>query len=814
MWRRTRSASALPIAALFAAGVLGGTAHAATPQTVRVGKAPALPSSAQAIGPLPAAQRLQLTVALKSQDASGLASYAEAVASPSSPLFRDYLSVAQFAQRFGATPAQVQTVRAALQAQRLTVGAPTANELTIPVRGTAQQVEAAFSTSISQVELRDGRVAYANAQAPSLPAHAAPYVQGVIGLSNVARDQSQHVLDTRPADAKRGAAPDGANASGVSGQESTSGVAQIATGGPQPCEAAIQTSDEFGAITADQAASAYALPSLYQAGDRGAGQTIALFEQEGFEPSDIAEYQRCYGTSTVVTPIDVDGGPEVSTEGDAEAALDIEQVIGLAPEAHIIAYQGPIEQEVAPIDILNAIVSDDTAKVISSSWGLCEGFTEFFGPEVIPAENTVLQEAAAQGQSFFVASGDSGSEQCSQVEIPEIERDTELSVENPASQPFATGVGGSSIYSRDSEGATLPYDGTLPVSEGVWNNGPRWEGGGGSGGGVSQRWPMPGYQSSAAASLGVSKALESSGEPCGATGGLCREVPDVSADADPDTGYVVHADFGPHHGGDGWHAIGGTSAAAPLWAAFTGLVNASSACEGRTIGFANPSLYALAGSDYASNFRDVFEASPIAPHFYANNDTVFGTGLYPVLPGYDMATGLGAPLGSALATSLCALTVPKPAPPTPQQIAPAAASPTPAPATASSPPAVATVSSAQIKAALLAALSVPRSVARVAALLKLGRFPLSFDALEPGSLMIGWYQLPHGATVAKPKPVLVASARVTFTAAGRRTIRLSLTSAGRALLRRSKQLKLTAKATFTPRGKTPVSATKSFQLKR
>ncbi|HWF31742.1 MAG TPA: S53 family peptidase, partial [Solirubrobacteraceae bacterium] len=488
---------------------------------------------------------MQLTVALKSQDPIGLANLAEAVSTPGSPLFRHDIDVAQFSQRFGATSAQVATVRAALEAQGLAVGAPTANDLTLPVSGTATQVDQAFATSLSQVKLPGGRTAYANTQAPSVPAGVAQYVEGIIGLDSIALDQPQQV-GSGPARQAR--------TTGTAGGVPAVSPAQVVTGGPRPCEAARKTPERLGGgSTADQIATAYQLPGLYAAGDFGAGQTIALFEQQAFSESDIAAYQACYGTSALVTTINVAGGPEPLSAEDIEPALDIEQVIGLAPQARVLVYQGPIEQEIAPISIISRIVSDDAAKVISTSWGLCEAHTF---PEVMRAENTLLQEAAVQGQSFFAASGDSGSEQCEQSEEPG-EEDLELSVLNPASQPFATGVGGTSLYSLDSEGEKVfPYDGTLPPAEGVWNDGARSEEFGGTGGGVSEQWAMPSYQSSAAATVSIFREGESSGVPCGNTSGLCRQVPDVAADADPETGYVVFVDGSLPHGG--WTVVGGT----------------------------------------------------------------------------------------------------------------------------------------------------------------------------------------------------------------------------------------------------------------
>lgn len=613
--------------------VLAAPAAAASPShAVRLGRAPSLPRRARVTGPVPEGKPLQLTIALEPRDPAGLEAFATAVSTPGSPSFRHYLSVGQFAQTYGATPAQVAAVSSALRAQGLEVGSPTANDLTLPATGTAAQVESALSVSLSTVRLPGGRTAYANAQAPAVPTSVARYVQGVIGLDNLAPDRPQAPTSPAPS----------SPLSGLPGSANAAARPQVVTGGPQPCPAVqaeqqriqqAEAEEGTGVVpyTADQIASAYQFSNLYLGGDLGAGQTVAVFEQEPYQASDVATYQACYGTSASVTPINVDGGPGPYVPGsseDGEAALDIEQVIGLAPRASVLVYQGP-ESASAPVDIISAMVSQDRAKVISSSWGECEALT---GGTVMNAENTLLQEAAAQGQSFFVSSGDSGSEQCSQVE----KSNTSLSVLNPASQPYATGVGG-----------TLMYPIGPPPSEYVWNEGPTFSGA--TGGGVSAQWPMPSYQSGASGSLGVVNPY-SSAAPCGA-GGFCREVPDVSADGSRLTGYMVYAN-------SGWNLIGGTSAAAPLWAAFTALANASPACRGIPVGFANPALYQIAGSRYLENFHDVSQAYPEGA-FEPNNDMLGAHGgLYPVTPNYDMTTGLGTPVGQTLAASLCVLAAP------------------------------------------------------------------------------------------------------------------------------------------------------------
>jgi hypothetical protein len=624
-----------------AAGVpvgLGVATAAASSPRLAVGSAARLPVGARFGRALPAARRLRLTVALKPRDPGSLHALATAASTPGTPQYGRYLTVGQFARRFGAGAAQLASVSAALRADGLRVGAPTANHLTIPVSGTVSQVHKAFSVTEAQVRLPGGRVAFANDRAPRLAAPIAHSIQVILGLDDVARQQPQQQLRPRAA-----------------GDRIPAARAHAIGSGPAPCATAAGVSSTMGGYTADEIANAYGMGSYYPS-DEGAGQTIALVEFEAYQPSDIATYEQCYATGTSVASVTVDGGPGPFSGNDDESALDIDQVIGLAPRAGVLVYQAPPTDSQAAV--LDAIASQDVAKVVSSSWGECEAQT---GLPVISAENTVLEEMAVQGQTFVNSSGDSGSTLCYQRNTA----DRSLSVIDPGSQPFATAVGGTFLGNPD---GTTPTNGAY-VGETVWNDGgadAAGDGAAGTGGGVSTAWTMPAYQSGAAPGLGVVAA--DSGGACGAS--LCREVPDVSADGDPRSGYIVFV-TDPSSPSGAWAIAGGTSASAPLWAAFTALANASAACRGLTLGFENPALYGLAGSAYTANFHDVVRPTPFSGATGdatqpATNDTWSGSpdnaanpgDLYPVGPGYDMATGLGSPIANVLGNSLCEVRAP------------------------------------------------------------------------------------------------------------------------------------------------------------
>lgn len=613
--------------------LLGAATADASGARVAVGAAARLPDGARFGQRLPASRRLRLMIALTPRDPAALRAFATAVSTPGTRQYGRYLSVADFARRFGATSARLGAVSAAMRAGGLRVGAPSANRLALPVSGSVAQVQRAFAVIEARVRLPDGRAAFANERAPRVPAGIAESVQAILGLDDIARQRPQPLIHTARA-----------------GDDRIPAARPRAVGsGPAPCANAVGATASMGGYTADEVAGAYGLGSYYP-GDEGAGQTVALVEFEAYDPNDIAVYQQCYGTSAAVSNVAVDGGPGAFSGNDDESALDIDQVIGLAPKASIRVYQAPVQDSQAVV--LNAIASENVAQVVSSSWGVCEALT---GLPVIQAESTILQEMAVQGQSFFGASGDSGSTMCYQTPTGTAAVDDSLSVIDPGSQPFATGVGGTFLGNPD---GTTPTSGAY-AGEGVWNDGGADTAGdpaAGTGGGVSAAWTMPGYQSGAAAGLGVVQA--DSGQSC--AGKPCRQVPDVSADADPGSGYVVWL-TDPMQG-SGWMIAGGTSASAPLWAAFTALANASPRCRGFTLGFENPALYAVAGSGYAANFHDVSSPNPFTGS--SSNDTWLGanpsnpSGLYPVLAGYDMTTGLGSPIANVLGNSLCAVRAP------------------------------------------------------------------------------------------------------------------------------------------------------------
>jgi subtilase family serine protease len=589
-------------------------------RSMRVGLAAELPAHARLGGQVRAGRKIHLTIELASRDPRGLAAFVQAVSTPGSPEYRDYLTVKGFARRFGAEPAALRISAGAFRHAGFRVGAPAANGLSLSAVGSAAQIDHALRAQISAVRLASGATGFVNRSAPVVPAAAAPYVLGVSGLDDL--DVVTHAATPARSAAARRPGP-------------LAGPAAV-TGGPQPCPAATETAvDTFAGssgtlayrsgYTADLLATVYGFSPLYGASDEGAGQTVALEEEVPYQASDVQTFQQCYGTEASVQNVDVGGGVGTTSSSDT-AALGIETITSLAPKANVLVYQGTDQ-----LAVLARMVSDDAAKVIATSVRVCEAA----GAGGAASYETLLEEAAAQGQSVFAASGDNGSS-C----------ESALATQLPASSPLVTAVGGTTLYASGAGGAEPYASGRTPL-EAVWNNGVVSSSPTGTGGGLSSLFAMPSYQSGAAPGLDV--IGPESGGTCGALD--CREVPDVSADADGGSGYVVFA-----HGA--WKVLGGTGFAAPLWAAFAALTNASAACRGASIGFANPSLYQLAGGSSAGSlFNDVVNSSPRTAA--ANNDAA-GTngGHYAVRAGYDMATGLGSMHGAALANALCQVRAP------------------------------------------------------------------------------------------------------------------------------------------------------------
>jgi kumamolisin len=356
-------------------------------------------------------------------------------------------------------------------------------------------------------------------------------------------------------------------------------------------------------LTPDQSATAYDVAPLHDAGVEGQGMTIAVYSAATFDPTDLATFDERYGISPPgVERVAVNGGTEDRTSALAgEVALDLEVIQGLAPKAQILNYEvstNSIQSFAQSIpDVVDQVVADGRADVLSISYGITDT-SDHCGESWLTPEDRLrgersLQAAAAAGISIFVSSGDAGA-YASQHFDPNCVRQ---SVTWPGSSAWVTSVGGTMLNVAD-DGSYLDEAGWEDV---LWH----W----GSGGGNNPSDPRPAWQSAP----GVQNAF-SDGK---------RQVPDVAADADPDSGPITV------FGGD-LQRSGGTSAAAPFWAASTLLVNQYLEGKGvEPLGFANPTLYRLASTPQSfPPYHDVVRG---------------GNRLRDCTPGWDYATGLGSP---------------------------------------------------------------------------------------------------------------------------------------------------------------------------
>nr|WP_203691851.1 S53 family peptidase [Streptomyces sp. SID12488] len=312
----------------------------------------------------------------------------------------------------------------------------------------------------------------------------------------------------------------------------------------------------------------------------GSGQKIALLEFDGFQQSNITKYDTNYSLgSPTPTVSKVDGGSGALGDGQVEVELDIEVLHAIAPKANVTVFEGP-NSDAGEVDTYQAIV-DSGIPTTSISWGASESARTTSN---INAVDAVFKAGAAQGLGFYAASGDDGSDDAG---------DGTTTVDYPASDPYVTGVGGTKL---------------TVTSANAFSKEVAWSGGGG---GKSSVFKIPSWQTA------VQKSA----------GGGFRQVPDVSAHANPSPGVSVYSQ-------GSWTAVGGTSAAAPEWAAFAALYNQQAAAAGKAnLGFANPALYTASGT----GFHDITSGS---------------NGGYSAATGWDFTTGWGSYNAATLASKL------------------------------------------------------------------------------------------------------------------------------------------------------------------
>lgn len=503
------------------------------------------------LGRVAGTNQLRLAISLPLRNAAALTNLLRDIYDPASPQFHHYLTPAAFAERFGPTPADYAAVTRFARTNGFTVVGTHSSRLVLDVTGRAAAVERAFQVRLhSYRHPRENRNFFAPDAEPTVTD--GPAILQVSGLDNYSLPRPR--LKLTPATANPAAAPRGGSGPG-------------------------------GYYLGNDFRTAYVPGSPLT----GAGQSIGLLQFDGFYPGDVTNYANAIGLDNVppVVVVPVDGGVSTPGDGEIEVALDIEMALAMAPGmATIYVYEAPNDTGLW-VDLLSRMADDNLASQLSCSWG--------GGPSDAAMEQ-IFQQMAAQGQSFFNASGDSDA--------------LTGAIDFPTESPNITQVGGTQL-TTDSTGNY--------ASETVWNRNNDY----GSSGGISPTVAIPAWQ------LGV-------GMTANHGSATMRNIPDVALTAE--NVYVCC------HNGSA-RSVGGTSCAAPLWAGFTALANQQAGQLGQpAVGFLNPTIYAMnRGTNYALAFHDITTGN--------NLNTSSPTNFYAVT-GFDLCTGWGTPNGTNLINAL------------------------------------------------------------------------------------------------------------------------------------------------------------------
>jgi kumamolisin len=587
-----------------------------------------------------AGQSISVTIALKLSDLAGAESLMQRLVTPGDAMYGKFLTPAQVESQFGPNESEVARVIAQLSASGLTVERTTSTTLT--ATGKPATLEQAFRTSLHQFVMpataKHASFTFRAAKtSPVVPANIASAVRGVIGLNNNPVF-SPHL---KFAPAKLSGSPV------IRNPGSTSGV-----------------DTESGALTVKDFAILYDVNPLYAKGVTGKGRTVGIVTLANFTPSDVFAYWSSLNlkvNAKRLTVVNIDGGPGAPSDasGSDETTLDVEQSGGIAPGANIIVYQSPNTDQ-GFLDAFARAVHDNKADSFSTSWGEWEFFdssaagsqvTDVFSRETVSslqALHEVLVVAALQGQTAFAASGDCGAFDVFE-EVP-ASFSTPLSVDNPASDSAIVAAGGTTLPGVQEfildDGSTFsinvptervwgwdylqPLCNALgvpdPIACGIFPVG--------GGGGVSVFFPLPLYQFGI---IGTQRSQPNQSLVDNSTSPptddfdlpahfLGRNVPDVSFNADPDTGYSLFYTSN-RHGFEVETFGGGTSFVSPQLNGVTALLAQNA---GHRLGLLNVELYNLSRLGLAQGRHAVI--NPIS-----TGDNWF----YKARDGYSPAVGLG-----------------------------------------------------------------------------------------------------------------------------------------------------------------------------
>jgi pseudomonalisin len=517
-------------------------------------------------------QHMILTLLPDSSQQEALDQFVQAQHNPDSPYYHQWLTPEQYAERYGVSDADAARIVEWLQEHGFQVEEITAGRRAVIFSGSAARVQEAFHTTIHTYKVGE-QVHHANASDPEIPAALAPVVGGVVSLHDFHSTASNHVI------------------SQVSPEFTSGGAHYLAPA-------------DFATI--------YDLNPVYQQAITGSGQSIAIVARSNINLADIIQFRSYFGLPANNPQVIVNGtDPGISNSAEeTEADLDAEWSGAVAKNASIKLV---VSQSTNSSDGVNLsaqyIVNHNVAPVMSTSFGSCEQSLGASGNSFL---NSLWQQAAAQGITVFVSSGDNGAAGCDSSE--ESRAVDGLAVNGLCSTPYSICVGGAefndtsapSLYWLPSNAGATQGSALSYIPEVVWNEsttGGLWA----SGGGASAIYAKPYWQSG-------------TGVPADGK----RDVPDVSLSAAGHDGYLIVQS-------GGLYVVGGTSAASPSFAGVMALVVQHAA---NRQGNANSVFYPLAAkqrSGGAAVFHDITGGNNSVPGQTGFNATV----------GYDQATGLG-----------------------------------------------------------------------------------------------------------------------------------------------------------------------------
>ena len=520
-------------------------------------------------------KEINVILSLPLGDSAGAAKFVQRVSNPKDALYHKYITPQDFAARYGANPADFAALKKWATANGLSIVHESLARTFLTVGGTAAQFQTLFKTQLNNYRRPDGKEFYSASVAPTIPDAIASKVTSVIGLTNSIQD-----------------AP----------------LAKVYKTFGENAAAPIITPDVLGGTGPGGAYAPTDLRTAYRIPHFGgvAPQTVAVFEQGGYFKYDVETYlDRMNLPNPTLSFVGVNGfsGYVYDFRVELEAVLDIDMIIAINPHVkEVVAYEdGKDPFDVALIDALDQVAQDNKAQILSISYGVDESTQS---TDQLAAENVALTQLSALGITVVASSGDEGAYgQTGVNNYP-----ATLEVPDPGTQPLVTCVGGTSLTTGQNE---------VYVTEQAWNR--LGEGGGATGGGVSSYWPIPTWQTPNYMTFNGGSATY-------------RNVPDVAAVGDPITGVAVYS-----RPNGGWMQIGGTSASAPIWAAYLSILNAGLKYIGAgQIGFFNPTLYNV------SWLYTVLDGSN-------GNVAVFITPGYNAGPIYNNCCGLGSLWGGGFA---------------------------------------------------------------------------------------------------------------------------------------------------------------------